>query len=520
MYKVMIADDEPMVRKGFIHLINWHDIGCELTYAAVDGRDLLDNLNVYQPDIIISDVKMPRVDGIEAAQYIWENQIKTKFILLTAYADFSYAKSAIKYGVVEYVTKTGALEGIIEAIEKAKVLIERERSESNAVNLDLLKTNLLKSILDSSLFNHEEMLSLSEKYKINLEKYVVLAIKLDSIEEEDLHKSQLYMKISNFFKIAFNEYSTYVIPLSREMLCVVVNGLVSDNTQRIISICQEVLITIENFNNYSVYIGVSLSSHSILKLYETYQQAASAITDRFLNETSKIYSYSSLDPAAPLYSAQNDQFVEKIIQEIEKGLTKTALQYLEQLLLIQQLHSFSEKDIKYTGLIIESNCKKFISAYSATSTSTANVNASDLAGHANTIVESRFFSEYADRLKQIVTKTCDLIYEATRGKNNIILEALNYINANFERNITLNEIATHINVNSSYLSRMFKEKTGDTIMNTIHLKKIEKAKSYLINSNMKIQEIAEAIGIDDNTYFSHFFKKHTGLSPKQYKDAH
>ena len=108
-YKIMLADDEPIMRKALQTLVEWHQFECEVVYVAANGNEVIENLEKVKPDILITDIKMPGMDGIEISKYIWEKKLATKVIILTAYADFSYAKSAIRYNVVEYVTKTGSL---------------------------------------------------------------------------------------------------------------------------------------------------------------------------------------------------------------------------------------------------------------------------------------------------------------------------------------------------------------------------------------------------------------------------
>ncbi len=127
MWKVMIADDEPLVREGLEKLIPWENLGCELIYAAEDGRQLLDQMSREIPDIVIVDICMPQVDGLEIAEYIFDKQLKTGVILLTAYADFHYAQKAIKYQVSDYIIKTSALEEIPMAVDRIRQRLEKEQ---------------------------------------------------------------------------------------------------------------------------------------------------------------------------------------------------------------------------------------------------------------------------------------------------------------------------------------------------------------------------------------------------------
>lgn len=135
MYKVIAADDEPMVRRALESLVNWEEIDCQLDFVATNGRQLIEYARQKQPDIVITDIKMPEADGIEVARFFSQEMSQVKVILLTAYADFSYAKQAISYGVVEYVTKTGDFEDVVAAVQKSIQQLEQERQQTTTASI-------------------------------------------------------------------------------------------------------------------------------------------------------------------------------------------------------------------------------------------------------------------------------------------------------------------------------------------------------------------------------------------------
>lgn len=119
MWKVMIADDENYMLEAMEHLIDWQKMDCQLVFKAPNGKILLEEVRKNPPNIIITDIKMPVVNGIEVAQYIYENNLPIKVIILSAYADFEYAQEAIKYDVCGYIIKTSVIEMLPEMIQKA-----------------------------------------------------------------------------------------------------------------------------------------------------------------------------------------------------------------------------------------------------------------------------------------------------------------------------------------------------------------------------------------------------------------
>ncbi len=151
-YKVMLADDEPIMRKALQSLINWNSIDCEVVFVAENGKEVLNSLEEMRPDILITDIKMPGADGIEIAKYIWEKKLPTKVILLTAYADFSYAQSAIRYDVEEYVTKTGAFDELLRAVERCKLLL-KERILLSSEEKEARMESFFRGVYDGNIYN-------------------------------------------------------------------------------------------------------------------------------------------------------------------------------------------------------------------------------------------------------------------------------------------------------------------------------------------------------------------------------
>ena len=133
MWKVMIADDEVFIRDGLKKLIKWDTLGCELVYSAKNGQDLLDNFSVCIPNIVILDIKMPIMSGLEVVAYLREHYPEIKIVLLTAYADFEYTKQAILYSVNDYIVKTAILEEIPNTISRIVKDLEEAKVKANIV---------------------------------------------------------------------------------------------------------------------------------------------------------------------------------------------------------------------------------------------------------------------------------------------------------------------------------------------------------------------------------------------------
>ncbi|MDD3361292.1 MAG: response regulator [Hespellia sp.] len=182
MWKIMIADDEPFIRDGLRTLIPWEQMNCELICAAENGAKLIEQMQEGHPDIVITDIKMPEMDGLSVASYIQENCPEIQVIILSAYADFEYAKKAISYGVSDYVLKVSLLEDLPQALEKVIQKLEKQ-------NRDVQKENQMqKSASGEDLY---------QKMLRYVEMHYTTKITLEDMSGE-LHANKSYL--SRLFK--------------------------------------------------------------------------------------------------------------------------------------------------------------------------------------------------------------------------------------------------------------------------------------------------------------------------------
>lgn len=409
-YKVMLADDEPIMRKALLTLIHWEQINCEVVGIAENGQEVLQYLSENSLDILITDIKMPGADGIEIAKYIWERKLTTKVILLTAYADFSYAQSAVKYNVVEYVTKTGSFEQLMQAVERCKTIFTDNKqllSEENEVRIE----NFFRGIYDGTIYY-----GIEDKYQktgLREENYAVILFKflMDDITDRS-KKIKVYDSLKNFFSLAFSGSMLQGMFYEKDIYGLLIKASSWDNEKTFFvrEICTEVMDMMDNFMELFVYIGISDVHKNINELPEAYEEARIALR------------YSSFETSEKLIFYQEKMKTEKIP-------------------------------------VISSDTKQ-----------------------------------------------------------KLVKESMEYIEQHFGDAIIVADIAKEIGTSVSYLSRIFKEYTGETIIRTINQKKIVSAKKYLKETDMKIYEVADVLGFENVTYFSRFFKKHVEMSPKEYKE--
>ncbi len=205
-YRVILADDEPIMRKALLTLADWKEMDCEVVYTAANGEEVIRNLESASPDILVTDIKMPGREGIELAKYIWENALPVKVIILTGYADFSYAQQALKYNAVDYVIKAGAFDGLMNAVAKAKADLEKEKDAIEEGTDKIHTENFLKAVFDGSLYVESEIREASTQISFLLKEqgYIVAALRFRVWNENKIRGGKtIYESLTNFFSMVF-----------------------------------------------------------------------------------------------------------------------------------------------------------------------------------------------------------------------------------------------------------------------------------------------------------------------------
>lgn len=510
MYRVIVADDEPVMRKALITLVDWVKLDCEIVSVAMDGQAVIDCIAKTNPHIIITDIKMPIKSGIDVAKYVYENRLNIKIILLTAYADFSYAQQAITYGVSHYVTKTGAVSGIIEAVEKCKRAIGEEHG--GAQPAERAAAAFIKSVLEGSVYESGEILSEQQRLGLELGRYYLAVLDVvfacgrtlsASGGTESISARNLETLITDVFAAA----DVWFIPTAKDRYCVVINNPVTDVAEN----CAKIAETLFRLAGGRVYMGISREHHSCLKLTEAFTEALAALDGRFSCDVKYVYSFG----VAEKYSDRSEQVV-KLVNRLATIMWNAsdgeASKLLQQIFALQQEEN--AEDVRSQGLALVNACRLRLAQMGGSAAELNQVSAV----YADKLRWSVFFSGYCETIREFVSEYLKALSETMSYKGDIVLMAQEYIDKNYLKSITLTQIAESININASYLSRIFKVKTGLSIVDTINRKKIERACELLDAGNFKIYEIAASLGIDDTTYFSHLFKKYMGLSPKNYQE--
>ena len=500
MWKVLIADDEPFVREALKEMIPWSELGYQLEGVYRNGKELVDDIDEKRPDLVVLDIQMPVMNGLEAAKIIHDKRPEIIVLVLTAYADFEYARQAIASQVRRYIIKSNLLEDLPEALEE---IAEEIRKETEKKKIEVFRTLLEESEYMEIGFDNSPMI---EWYMEKFLYFQVIAFQGYMGDKEK--REALRKRIASYMDRVFQGDGEYIVDM-KTTECVI---LLSDFPKTEIDLLLEECKVICEEENDNLIVGMSQKYCGIENMSISYKAVLKQIGSHF-SEKEKGNSEVSY---AGQWSISNHKELPGFIREVLKIIEeRDENRFMDEMQSIRaHLPKYSDVQIKSMGLFLLSECHRICVECGW---EFEDVFGKDQEGLMEYILDTNVFSD----IEQCITQ---MILSVIRKKNNevqtgdeLILSINSFIDNNYHKKITLDLIANMVHANPSYISRIYKQKTGDKLFDTINRRKVELAKTYIEDGRKHVYEIANLVGIDDSAYFSKVFKKYTGYSPKEYE---
>jgi two-component system response regulator YesN len=490
MVKVAIVDDEPVIRKSLSSLVEWKKINCEVVFTATDGIEALDKIKTIIPDLIISDVRMPRMDGITLATHLRRELPFCKIVLLSAYSDKQYLLSAISLKVMQYIEKPISIPEFQEQIGKIAREICTQSIETPIENSIQIKQEILQIITNSK--NHD----LVEKLKYNYPYH---------FKWNAIGKFQLVLF---FLGHEINEQNDLLIRMHQEIFSVQKKIISSDSIMGFVS------------NDNFLLLGHEISSKEISNL-------SVCIKKFFLDEN--IY-VSETD--SEIFSNLN-----KAINIVEKTMEISKWRFYfgyDKNLTYEYCREISQKPVFDTQNEIDYRDKSKLSVLFSDIRTKQYRNIKEIQGYLydiyqqmtlwsvnkNTVTERNFNCLILKEVESL------LLYEIhvqdfpeiqNKKLSMNVDKAISYILWNYQNsNLSISMIAEELQLTEHYLCAIFKKDTGVTINKFITAARLEKVKRLLLTTNKKMFEIAADVGFSEANYLSAIFKKNFGISPSEY----
>lgn len=528
MYKLMLVDDESLSRYVLRTLILKKFDNIEIVCEAENGRQAIEMNRKFQPEIIIMDIKMPGINGIDAAVEIIGEFPNVNILILTAYNNFDYIKSALDIGVKGYILKPVKEEETVEKINKILVHIEEKSNRYEFKEVIEAKIKEVKPFIENELVT-AFILGNNDVEKV--EKYITF------LEEEIKagyfmlisHGRNNSIEINDFIRkrILMEKTSTIVtrhLPLLKKCFFgkplgnYLVVFLSADKGLQKTKIVDESLMIAEDIKrklkvigDIDAFIGIGNAYCEVGEFYKSYNEALFSLRKAIPDK--RVVHYSSLQISNDNCSISSYpmDLENKIIDQLKSGNFENAKNFSVELVenLADRIHQIDA---------LKGALGEFVSVLKRV--------AYKMGNNLNNIADMGVLSELSELTTieelKIWGKRCgyNIISRLETYSNqniDVTTRAMEFTNKNFNKDITLESLAAEVGLSSQYLSRVFKEKYGTNFIDYITKKRLEYAEELLLKGNMNIKEISRMSGYQDSNYFCKLFKKDTGLSPKQFR---
>lgn len=522
MINVMIVDNESAIRKGMVHFIKWDSLGCAITAQAEDGRAALEMIPSVKPDLIISDIRMPEMDGLELASRIYQQYPAIKVIILTGYPDFKYAQQAIQSHVVDFVLKPVSVENLTRAVEKAKIEIEKAKRrytlQQELVHQSEDNLNLQRMIFLNDLIHH---LNNSQIYAINrsaqlgmdLSNYYVLKLLIQPLSGESLTEEQYISCMAQTRSIVedcFSGHPLYFLGNGLQESYVVLSAA---REVPVTAICYEIENIVGSLPMFLLSIGISNYFDNPASLDQAAEEAAQAVQFASFNADQSVMQFAELNAFPHKFTEEIYEQLLQVKNAIIGRNTEAFLQSLDTIFEFCHKKNLSTETVRSLCVYIY----HFVMDIHFPYPEEGQLIVENTMVLFKKIIKTGDPDEMEMCIRKIANRFFEKASEETKDITHLIGKTKAYIEAHYQESLSLEQLALHFYISPSYLSRVFKRKTGENISTFIQTVRIEQAKILLKTTSLRSYEIADRVGISDPVYFSRIFKKITGFKPKEYR---
>lgn len=530
MYRVLIVDDEAPARELLKMKIDWASLDCQVTSTAKNGKEALALYNDNEFDLVITDIQMPIMNGLELIEAIKSQNPGQPIIILSCHESFSFARKAIQLGVTDYLIKdsfdASELYNIITDTFKNTHIQNGSRTDDTSLNDELSKSKILNSLIrDTNQLQDIEAIIKEHKLKLHAHQYELFHIEIEVVGQDVANPTTQYLSkndlvyVHKLFKQSLLEFVEGEVSYDQNNIFYVLYGVTNPHSQidvknEAIAIANHMRHAVQEEFEVEVTIGISRPIHQLSSLSEAYQESLNAAKRKIISGYDKTYT------SGGSANLDEDQYIKilnvklnRINDYLEENKFVPIIKEVQDIFL-QNLKGFMQyyylKHTNWTllSMLIEFCAKNKLSF----------IEISGSRSPWETIMDIKTVDGMCAWFTLNIGKIQDTLKpEVDNAHSYHVGKCIKYIHNHYEENINLRELADKYDINNAYLSRIFKKETGKSLTDYINDVRIEEAKNMIQNSSKKMYEIAELCGFSSTQRFFMVFKKLVGVSPGDYR---
>ena len=544
MLKIFLAEDEVVVRETIKRMIPWEELGFELVGEAADGEMALPLLLRQQPDLLITDIKMPFMDGLTLARLAKKEIPGLKVVILSGYDDFNYAKQAIGIGVEDYLLKPITKNALIERLSEIRSRYEHEKTQKEYYEkfqreMQAYEKNSSRDFFEALVGGSMDMMEVykrAEKLGLDIvaEAYNVLIFTMNCDEdfsgqrdEYSSWKAESLELLENFFA---GHSSAMLFRSNIFSYGVLLKGqreTIEENTRACVDEIRKILSRQDGRREWFLAVGQSVERLS--QIQKSYHTASRAFSQRYLYDENILYydEMETMEHPGGQAETEDNAYLQKvdvnalnpaILQKfLSNGLQEETENFVK-----DYFYAIGQEPMEslvfrnYVILNVRFSVISFIKGLGCDTNEMESADTEEVLAESGKNMESAI--AYA---KKMISQAIEIRDQNSGNKNRSILKtAVDFIDSHYmDEEISLNTVANVANVSSNHFSALFSQNMGQTFIEYLTSLRMNKAKELLRCTGMRSSEIAGEIGYKDAHYFSYLFKKTQGMTPSDYRKA-
>ena len=544
MLKIFLAEDEVVVRETIKRMIPWEELGFELVGEAADGEMALPLLIRQQPDLLITDIKMPFMDGLTLARLAKKEIPGLKVVILSGYDDFNYAKQAIGIGVEDYLLKPITKNALIERLSEIRSRYEHEKTQKEYYEkfqreMQAYDKNSSRDFFEALVGGSMDMMEVykrAEKLGLDIvaEAYNVLIFTMNCDEdfsgqrdEYSSWEAESLELLENFFA---GHSSAMLFRSNIFSYGVLLKGqreTIEENTRACVDEIRKILSRQDGRREWFLAVGQSVERLS--QIQKSYHTASRAFSQRYLYDENILYydEMETMEHPGGQAETEDNAYLQKvdvnalnpaILQKfLSNGLQEETENFVK-----DYFYAIGQEPMEslvfrnYVILNVRFSVISFIKGLGCDTNEMESADTEEVLAESGKNMESAI--AYA---KKMISQAIEIRDQNSGNKNRSILKtAVDFIDSHYmEEDISLNTVANVANVSANHFSALFSQNMGQTFIEYLTSLRMNKAKELLRCTGMRSSEIAGEIGYKDAHYFSYLFKKTQGMTPSDYRKA-
>lgn len=542
MLKIFLAEDEVIVRETIKRMIPWEDLGFELVGEAADGEMALPLLLRQKPDLLITDIKMPFMDGLTLAKVAKKEIPGLKVVILSGYDDFNYAKQAINIGVEDYLLKPITKNALIERLTEIRSRYEHEKTQKEYYEkfhreMQAYEKNSSRDFFEALVSGSMDMMEIyrrSEKLGLDIvaEAYNVLIFTMNCEEDFSGQRegySEWEAESLELLEEFFSENTSAMLfrcnIFSYGVLIKGQKETIGENTRSCVSEIQRIFDRKEQKRQWFVAAGEPVERLS--QIQKSYYSASRAFSQRYLYDENILYYDEMASMEKKNVTEDDSTYLQKVDVNalnpviLQKFLSNGLLEETENFVK-DYFYAIGQEPLEslvfrnYVTLNVRFSVMSFLKEIGCDTRTLEQEDTEDVLSESSKSLENAI--AYAEK---IISQAIALRDQNSGNKNRSILKtAVDFIDSHYtEEDMSLNKAANAANVSANHFSALFSQNMGQTFIEYLTNLRMNKAKEYLRCTSMRSSEIAGEIGYKDAHYFSYLFKKTQGMTPSDYRKA-